>query len=85
MVEVRWDFQGVALDMVAAEKAVGRVVRFYQEALRDITCPVHDKRPGLVVKGQTQRRLQVSIETCCAELLERANTQVNGVSRRAQD
>ena len=85
MVDVEWDFMGGELDRAAAEKAVGRVVTFYQQALAWITCPTHHREPWLRVEGRTSESLRVIIEACCGELLERANDKVRGVSRRGED
>lgn len=85
MVDVKWDFQGAALDMHAAEKAVGKVVTFYQQALASTICPIHNQEPWLKVEGRTPQSLAVSIEACCGELLERAKISVGGVSRRGQE
>lgn len=85
MVDVKWDFQGSALDMHAAENAVGKVVTFYQRALASTVCPIHNQEPWLRVEGCTPQSLVVSIEACCGELLERAKLSVGGVSRRSQD
>jgi hypothetical protein len=85
MVTVKWALKGGGLRIDAAEKAVGKVLTFYQEALAGITCPTHGQEPGLKVEGRTVRDLVVSIETCCGELLEKANTRVNGLSRRSEE
>jgi hypothetical protein len=85
MVDVEWDLEGGDLDQTAAEKAVGRVIRFYQRALSATICPVHSREPWLKVKGRTLPNLVVSIEACCEELLRRAQARVGDVSRRAED
>jgi hypothetical protein len=85
MVDVHWDLRGGALDRETANKAVGRVLSFYQQALEGSTCPIHDREPWLKVQGATVQSLVVSIEACCEESLERAKTRVGGVSRRSQE
>jgi hypothetical protein len=85
MVAVKWALKGGGLSIDAAEKAVGKVLTFYKGALTGITCPTHGQEPVLKVEGRTINDLVVSIETCCGELLEKANTRVNGVSRRSDE
>jgi hypothetical protein len=85
MVEVEWDFEGGAVDRPAAEKAVGRVLAFYQQALAGISCGAHRREPWLKVKGPTLQTLVVSIEACCGDLLQRAKARVGGVSRRGDE
>jgi hypothetical protein len=85
MVDVKWDFQGAALDFETAEKAVGRVLTFYKQALAGALCPVHGREPWLRVEGRTAPGLVVSIEACCEVLLEQAKDRVGLVSRREQE
>jgi hypothetical protein len=85
MVDVRWDFQGAAVDLNAAEQAVGRIVTFHREALDGTVCPIHNREPWLMVKGRTPRDLVVSIGACCDQLLDAAQGRMNGVSRRDQE
>jgi hypothetical protein len=85
MVAVKWALKGGGLSIDAAEKAVGKVLAFYKEALSGILCPTHGQEPGLKVEGRTVRDLVVSIETCCGELLGKANTRVDGLSRRSEE
>jgi hypothetical protein len=84
MVDVKWDLRGSAMDVRTAEGAVGKVVAFYKQALAGTTCPVHSREAWLRVEGSTPQNLVVSIEACCRELLEKAETRVGGVSRRHQ-
>ena len=85
MMDVKWDFQGSGLDLEAAEKAVGKVLTFYRQALAGTACPIHGQEPWLKVEGRTLQSLVVSIEVCCEELLERAKSRVGEVSRRDQE
>jgi hypothetical protein len=85
MVTVKWALKGGGLSIDAAEKAVGKVLAFYKEALAGIICPTHRQAPGLKVEGRTVQDLVVSIETCCGELLEKANTRIDGLSRRSEE
>ena len=84
MVDVKWDFQGAAVDLRAAEQSVGPLLTFYKGALAGVTCPVHERKPWLKVQGRTVRDLQVTIEACCKESLHSATSRVDGVSRRQQ-
>jgi hypothetical protein len=84
MVEVKFELEGSVLK-TAAEAAVQRTVRFYQQALEGVTCPTHGSNPSLVVRGNTVERLAVSIEACCAALSETADARLRAVSRRDED
>jgi hypothetical protein len=85
MVDVQWNFEEGELDRAAAEKAVGKVLAFHQQALAGITCPIHQREPSLIVEGRTPQTLRVSIEACCGKLLEKAHYKVRGVSRRDEE
>ena len=84
MVIVRYELDGT-IDEKTASQAVERVLRFHQQALSGVTCPIHREAPWLKVSGGSLRELAVSIESCCPALADKVEAQIENVSRRAQD
>jgi len=84
MVIVSYDLDGT-IDEKTAARAVERVLRFHQQALSGITCPIHREPPWLKVSGGSVRELAVSIEACCSALTDKVEARMANVSRRDQD
>ena len=83
MVTVRYDLDET-IDEKTAAQAVERVLRFHQQALSGITCPIHREAPWLKVSGGSVRELAVSIESCCPALTDRVEARIETISRRDQ-
>lgn len=72
MIQVEWDFAGGNVDRAAAQKALEKVLGYYERALAGLTCPNHGQAPSLRVRGPSVETLAVSVETCCQALSGRA-------------
>ena len=83
MVIVRYELDDT-IDEQTAARAVEKVLRFHQQALSGISCPVHGEAPWLKVSGGSVRELAVSIESCCSTLAEKVEARINVISRRDQ-
>jgi hypothetical protein len=83
MVEVKFELEG--MEEAEAQAVLLKMLRFYQQALGDVACPIHRKAPWLLVKGSSPVRLAVSIEACCETLAAAANARLQTVSRREGD
>ena len=84
MINVTYELDGT-IDENAAARAVEKVLRFHQQALSGVTCPIHREAPWLKVSGGSLRELAVSIESCCPALADTVEARIENVSRRAQD
>jgi hypothetical protein len=81
MIRVTYELDGPVEETTAA-RAVEKVVRFHQQALSDLTCPIHQEAPWLKVRGRSLRELAVSVESCCAALTGKVEERINHISRR---
>jgi hypothetical protein len=83
MISVTYELDGT-IDEETAARAVEKVLRFHQQALSGITCPVHQETPWLKVRGGSLRELAVSVESCCPSLADKVVARIDAVSRRDQ-
>jgi ribosome maturation factor RimP len=83
MVNVTYELDG-AINEEAAARTVEKVVRYHQQVLLGVTCPIHQENPRLKVYGRSLQDLAVSVESCCEVLSEKVASQLDLVSRRDQ-
>jgi hypothetical protein len=83
MIDVKFELEDVEKN--EAQNAVSKTIRFYQQALDGVTCPIHGNTPFLTVRGNSVQRLAVTMDTCCDALTGVANARVRAVSRRDDD
>jgi hypothetical protein len=83
MVMVRYELDDT-IDEKTAAQAVEKVLRFHQQALSGVLCPIHGQAPWLKVSGGSVRELGVSIESCCPTLAEKVEARIDVISRRDQ-
>ena len=84
MIEVKYELGGNIADE-KAERSVERVVRYHQQILSGVICPVHGGPPWLKVQGRALESLTVTVESCCSALADVARTRLHVVSRRDQE
>ena len=83
MIDVTYELEG-GIDEGTAARAVEKVVRYHQQILSGLTCPIHQKAPWLKVYGRSLPSLAVSVESCCRLLAEKVAARLDLVSRRDQ-
>jgi hypothetical protein len=84
MIEVKYELEG-AIDHVAAERSVERLLGYHRHVLAGLTCSIHGTPPWLRVRGPSVERLTVTIESCCEVLAGLALGRIQDVSRRGQE
>lgn len=83
MITVRYELEE-GIDEETAAQTVEKVLRYHQQALSGITCPIHQEAPWLKVHGGSVRDLAVSMESCCPVLAEKVEARIEDISRRDQ-
>lgn len=84
MIEVKWELGGSEVDQTNAETTVRRLLEYHGRVLEGVQCPVHGKRPWLVVRGTTMKNLTVSVGSCCPALQALTDERLRRVSRREE-
>jgi len=84
MVAVKWEFEGDALELAAAQTVVQRILTRHGRALEGIRCAVHGSASLLIARGRTLEDLSLSLVPCCQVLIAEANARIlRGMGRRA--
>jgi hypothetical protein len=84
MMAVKWEFEGDALELAAAQTVVQRLLTRHGRALERIRCAVHGSASLLIVRGRTLEDLSLSLVPCCQVLIAEANARIlRGRGRRA--
>ena len=83
MIDVTYELEG-GIDEDTAAATMERVVRYHQQVLSGVTCPIHREAPWLKVHGRSLQSLAVSVESCCQLLAEKVAARLDLVSRRDQ-
>jgi hypothetical protein len=84
MMAVKWEFEGDALELAAAQTVVQRILTRHGRALERIRCAVHGSASLLIARGRTLEDLSLSLVPCCQGLIAEANARIlRGRGRRA--
>jgi hypothetical protein len=84
MVAVKWEFEGDALELAAAQTVVQRILTRHGRAIERIRCAVHGSASLLIARGRTLEDLSLSLVPCCQVLIAEANARIQrGSGRRA--
>jgi hypothetical protein len=84
MMALKWEFEGDALELAAAQTVIQRILTRHGRALERIRCAVHGSLSLLIVRGKTLEDLSLSAVPCCQVLIAEANARiVRGMGRRA--
>jgi hypothetical protein len=84
MMAVKWEFEGDALELAAAQTVVQRLLTRHGRALERIRCAVHGSASLLIARGRTLEDLSLSLVPCCQVLIAEANARIlRGRGRRA--
>ena len=84
MMAVKWEFEGDALELGAAQTVVQRILTRHGRALERIRCAVHGSASLLIARGRTLEDLSLSLVPCCQVLIAEANARIlRGTGRRA--
>ena len=84
MMAVKWEFEGDALELAAAQTVVQRILTRHGRALEGIRCAVHGSASLLIAWGRTLEDLSLSLVPCCQVLIAEANARIlRGRGRRA--
>ncbi|MEA2723417.1 MAG: hypothetical protein QOH59_1188 [Gemmatimonadales bacterium] len=84
MMAVKWEFEGDALELAAAQTVVQRILTRHGRALEKIRCAVHGSASLLIARGRTLEDLTLSLVPCCQVLIAEANARIGrGTGRRA--